>query len=181
MNDSIRLFVAATLPAALKQTLQEQVQHFEGPEVRALPTDNLHLTLHFIGDVPAQRLPDIQQRIAEVAQRHQPFTLALERTEAGPTAKHPRLVWARFAAHDAFASLNRDLADALSDTPPKKQKPVPHVTLARFRKDMPPPQHLPTLAAPPHTQLQVGSIALWQSRLGSPHPTYTVLLQFPVG
>lgn len=96
MKESIRLFVAAALPPALVDSLQEQLQHFSHPALRFMPRENLHLTLYFIGQVPREQLPLLQRQIGRVASRHQPFTLQLEQIEPGPKPKNPRLVWARF-------------------------------------------------------------------------------------
>ncbi|MCC9138580.1 RNA 2',3'-cyclic phosphodiesterase [Pontibacter silvestris] len=180
-QEEIRLFVAATLPSPLKVNLQEQLQPFLQPAVRAVPLDNLHLTLFFIGNVPQQELPAIKQALAEVTKRHAPFTLFLASTEAGPNAHSPRLIWARFQQHQAFEALSHDLVQALATEPPKKQKAIPHVTMARFRKGQPTPKRLPALVPEHDYTLEVNSIALWQSTLTSPHPVYTVLETYTLG
>jgi len=181
MKESIRLFVAAPLPAQLEQELQQHLQHFQGPAVRFLPSQNLHLTLYFIGNVPAQELPSIKERVARVTQQHQPFTLQLEQTEPGPKPRHPRLIWARFAPHAAFEALSRQLTGELAAQPPPSQKAIPHITLARFRKDMAPPKQLPVIRPQAPLELPVQEVGLWQSVLGSPHPTYSVLEHYPLG
>ncbi|RIJ42826.1 RNA 2',3'-cyclic phosphodiesterase [Pontibacter oryzae] len=175
MKDGIRLFVAATLPSSLKDLLEGQLQHYSHPNIRVLPRQNLHLTLYFIGNVPRQQLAHIQQQTALIAKKHASFTLTFEQTEPGPKPKHPRLIWARFAAHPAFEALSQDLTRALSEHPPKTQKSIPHVTLARFRKDQKAPQNLPTISEDEPLYLPVQEISLWQSVLGSPHPTYSIL------
>lgn len=181
MKDSIRLFVAATLPNTLKQELQDQLQVYDHPAIRPVPRQNLHLTLFFLGNVHVQQLPGIQQAIREVAQRHQSFIVDFERTEAGPKPKSPRLIWARFAELPAFEALSHDLIEALSAEPPKKQKAIPHVTIARFRKDKPVPDNLFTITAKEPLQLHIPAIALWQSELASPHPVYAVLETYTLG
>jgi RNA 2',3'-cyclic 3'-phosphodiesterase len=181
MKDSIRLFVAATLPEALKQSLQKKLQPFEHSAVRFVPPQNLHLTLYFIGNVPQQQLAFIKEAIREVAQRHRPFVLDFECTEPGPKPRHPRLVWARFAPNRAFEQLSLDLTQALAPEPPKQQKAIPHITMARLRKDRPAPADLPTIAPEEPLQLHVQDIALWQSELASPHPVYTVIETFRLG
>ncbi|WP_276499264.1 RNA 2',3'-cyclic phosphodiesterase [Pontibacter litorisediminis] len=181
MKDSIRLFAAAPIPDALQQKLTAHLQHFEHPSLRLLPRQNLHLTLYFIGNVPVQELPGIKERIARVAQRHQPFTLQFERTEPGPKPRHPRLIWARFAPHPAFEALSRELTEELTEQPPANLKALPHITLARYRKDAQPPKQLPTISTEEALELPVTEVALWQSVLGSPHPTYSVLERYPLG
>ena len=90
-------------------------------------------------------------------------------------------MWARFAEHDAFTALSHDLAQALAEAPPKQQKPIPHVTLARFRKDKPLPGNLPVAISERPLSLAVQEVALWQSELASPHPIYTVVETYPLG
>lgn len=181
MKDSIRLFIAATLPSTLKDKLQEQLRHFEDPSIRFVPRQNLHLTLYFIGNVLKEQLPDIKQHTAKIAKQHKPFTLHFERTEPGPKPKHPRLVWARFAHNPAFQELSQELTEALAEQPPKNQKSIPHVTLARFRKDQKAPQQLPSIEQEEPLLLQVDEISLWQSELSSPHPIYSVLESYKLG
>lgn len=181
MKDTIRLFVAATLPEALKQQLQDQLQLFRDPPIRFVPAQNLHLTFFFIGNVPVQQLAFIKEAVGKVAQRHQPFKLDFACTEPGPKPRHPRLVWARFLEQEAFSELSRDLTDALAEIPPKQQKAIPHITLARFRKDTPAPGGLPTVSPQEPLQLEVREVALWQSELASPHPVYSVLETFRLG
>ncbi|AKD01996.1 RNA 2',3'-cyclic phosphodiesterase [Pontibacter korlensis] len=181
MKDSIRLFVAVPLPQVLQDKLQEQLQHFGHPSIRFVPPQNLHLTLYFIGNVAQQELTSIQEQLAQVAERHQPFTLQFRQTEPGPKLKHPRLIWARFAAHPAFEALSQDLTKVLAEQPPKNQKAIPHITLARFRKDKTPPEQLPIVTAAEALELPVMELALWQSVLGTPHPTYSIVTRYPLG
>ncbi|GAB3193756.1 2'-5' RNA ligase [Pontibacter aydingkolensis] len=181
MKDTIRLFVAAILPETLKDKLQEQLILFEHPHVRFVPRQNLHLTLYFIGNVPLSQLETIKQTIKETARRHLPFTLHFAQTEPGPKARNPRLVWARFEADNTYLELSRELAKKLSGAEPANQKVIPHITLARFRKDKPAPKDLPIVTSPHALELQIDGIALWQSELASPHPVYTVLDAYPLG
>lgn len=180
MKDSIRLFVAATLPPALQEALQQQLQPYQHPAIRFIPAQNLHLTLYFIGNVPAAQLASIKQTIRQAAQQHRPFILEMAQAGPGPKRKFPRLVWARFAPHEAFEKLSRNLAQALAPEP-QQQKSIPHITLARFRKGDPAPRDLPLVIPEEPLRLAVEAIALWQSELASPHPVYTVLETYPLG
>ena len=181
MNTGIRLFVAAILPEPLKELLHEQLKIFEHPNIRLLPPQNLHLTLFFIGNVPLSELDSIKSIICTIAKQHQPFTLRFAQTEPGPHARKPRLVWARFDPHPIFEKLNIELSEQLSQQPSSIKKPLPHITLARFRKDKPAPKDLPAVKSESPIELTVNAISLWQSELASPHPTYKVLDSYPLG
>ncbi|SIT93848.1 RNA 2',3'-cyclic phosphodiesterase [Pontibacter indicus] len=180
MGQTTRLFIAAPLPDGLKQFFTEQASRYKSDAIRQVPTENLHLTLYFIGNVPASQLPAIEDVTAHMAQQFAPFTLYLEAIEPGPKPRSPRLIWARFKNQPDFAQLSRSLTQALSDEPSLNREPKPHVTLARFRKDRPVPHDLETHYPDAPITLQVNEIAVWHSELGSPHPRYCILQRYPL-
>jgi RNA 2',3'-cyclic 3'-phosphodiesterase len=180
MSNSIRLFIAAPIPVALKEYLQQQAARYSHEAIRHVPADNLHLTLYFIGNVPQGQLPDIQAICTHMAGRFAPFTLQLEAIEPGPKPRSPRLIWARFGGSEPFAQLSRGLTQALSPTPPLDRAPIPHITLARFRKDRPAPHGLEPLLPEQVYTLPVDEIAIWHSELASPHPRYTIWHRYPL-
>jgi 2'-5' RNA ligase len=181
MKENIRLFVAAKLPEDVMAYLVRARQAYEDHNLRAVPEQNLHLTLYFIGNVPATQDTYIRQTLAQVAHRHQPFTLYLEQLEPGPKPRSPRLIWARFAQNEAFSHLSQDLTQALSPAPPKQENFIPHITLCRFKKEGRLPDQLLMVLPPNDILYPVQSLALWQSQLASPHPIYTVVEEFPLG
>ncbi|EJF08270.1 RNA 2',3'-cyclic phosphodiesterase [Pontibacter sp. BAB1700] len=180
MSQTTRLFIAAPLPEELKKYFSEQADRYKHEAIRQVPIDNLHLTLYFIGNVPASQLDTIQEVTAHMAQQFAPFTLQLEAIEPGPKPRSPRLIWARFKSHDVFAQLSRSLTQVLSADPPLSREPKPHVTLARFRKDRPVPHHLESFHPDSPVTLQVNEIAVWHSELCSPHPRYSILQRYPL-
>ncbi|WP_347158126.1 RNA 2',3'-cyclic phosphodiesterase [Pontibacter chitinilyticus] len=178
MKDSIRLFAAAMIPPAVKAQLLALQQSFQHPNIRFMPEQNLHLTLYFIGNVPLAQLPSIQEHIGQVVQQQRPFTLTLNCLETGPNSKAPRLVWARFQRNEAFELLSHQLAEALAPEPVKQQKAIPHITMARFRKDTLKPLALPPVYPDAPVELSVTAVGLWKSELASPHPVYSVLQSY---
>ncbi|HEY4652628.1 MAG TPA: RNA 2',3'-cyclic phosphodiesterase [Pontibacter sp.] len=181
MENTIRLFLAASLPDTLGPYLQEQLSPFLDDTVRPVPLLNLHLTLFFIGNVPVTELDTIRQQVKEIARQSQPFTLQLETVQQGPKPKSPRLVWARFRADPEFTRLSQALAEALAPNEPNKLKPIPHITLARYKKNISRPEQRPAVQ-PAHTiVLPVNAIGVWKSELASPHPVYSILESYLLG
>jgi 2'-5' RNA ligase len=181
MQDTIRLFVAVPLPESLKNYLVQAREVYEVPGIRAVPADNLHLTLFFLGNVPAPQLSQITTELQKIADAYEPFSLDLEQLEPGPKPTTPRLVWARFQENEAFSKISKALTSALAESPPKQEKFIPHITLCRFKKEARPSRNLPISKPEEEIIFPVQSFALWQSTLGSPHPTYTVLQEFALG
>ena len=177
-----RLFIAVPVTTELKEVFRQHQPAFTQPAVRFLPDDNLHLTVHFLGEVPADQVTAIEQGLHQVAATQTAFNLTLECLEPGPKPKSPRLIWARFRPEPVFTQLCAAVFEQLGIRPPDHADYIPHVTLARFRKDAPRPQLLPIIypTESPLT-LPVTTVALWQSELKSPHPVYHVLAGFPLG
>jgi RNA 2',3'-cyclic 3'-phosphodiesterase len=180
MQHTTRLFIAAPVPDELKHYLSGQAASFQHEAIRMVPESNLHLTLFFIGNVPVERLSAIREVTAHMAAQFGPFDLQLEAVEPGPKPRSPRLIWARFSPNYTFANLSRGLAQALSAQPPAQRDPIPHITLARFRKDKPAPHGLEPLSPPESIVLPVREIAVWHSELASPHPRYSILHRYPL-
>ncbi|RDC64838.1 RNA 2',3'-cyclic phosphodiesterase [Adhaeribacter pallidiroseus] len=175
-----RLFIAVPVPDNLKLFFQEQLLHYTSHAIRLVPWDNLHLTVHFLGETPADNLESIVTILQTVAARTEAFTLHLECLEPGPKPNSPRLIWARFAAHPAFTALCTAITTQLG-VKPGSQDYIPHITLARFRKDVAKPTALPIKNLKnQQISLPVNSLALWQSELKSPHPEYRILVRHPL-
>ena len=174
----MRLFVAVALPDNLKEALRIYHQEYISAAIRFIPEDNLHLTLHFLGDTPESLVPELIEKLKAVAQRNQAFTLTFQETAPGPQLRSPRLIWTRFQEHPNFARLATNLAHELEAAPGAHGKHIPHITIARFRKDLPKPKDLPIMPEPKIPDLVVQNFSLWQSKLQSPHPVYNILQEF---
>lgn len=181
MQNTIRLFIAASLPDALVPYLQQKLHPFSDESVRAIPTQNLHLTLFFIGNVPVTELDTIRQQVKQISSQGQPFTLTLAAVEQGPKPKSPRLVWARFKDDPEFTRLSKSLAATLAPDEPNKLKPTPHITLARFKKNTARPAVKPAFTPDQTIALPVNAIGIWKSELAQPHPVYSVLESYHLG
>jgi RNA 2',3'-cyclic 3'-phosphodiesterase len=174
-TSSVRLFVAAALPEWLPDSLENHYLPYRHESVRLVPRENLHLTLHFIGPFPQAQVPALEEKLSGLAKTHSAFRLRPEEIAPGPSLRHPRLIWARFAPDPAFEELSLALAEELGGNAKPHPHPIPHVTLARFRKDRAQPEHLPVTNIRHLPAVDIGSLSLWQSHLGQPQPRYEVL------
>lgn len=179
MKHYTRLFVAAQLPPALVTELETYTETYEMPGIRIVPSENWHVTFHFIGNVPNPQVAEISAKLQEITLELEPFTLKLLRVAPGPNAKMPKLIWAQLAENKAFEKVARAVTIGLG-AKMQHQHPIPHVTLARFAKDFRPPK-LPATPARENTSFEVTEMALWQSELRQPHPHYSVLETFKFG
>ncbi len=97
-------------------------------------TDNLHLTVRFLGPTAPDRVPDVAAAAEAAAARLAPFEVRIGGAGAFPTAERPRVVWLGIAAGTPPL---RELAVALDDELavrgwPRDERPFRvHLTLAR--------------------------------------------------
>jgi len=128
----IRLFVA--LP------LEDSVQALLGglgatiPGARAVPTNQLHLTLRFIGEVDGALFLDIKERLSQVETA--PLTIKIKGVGHFPPRGKPRVIWAGIEPADEVQALCNRVNRALADCgiPPEERKFHAHVTLARLQE-----------------------------------------------
>lgn len=93
----------------------------------------MHLTLRFIGEVPAPAVEAIGNALAEI--RAAAFTAATTGTGCFPNARAPRVLWLGLEPHPALLALQRQVEECVVECGiVAADKPfVPHITLARLQ------------------------------------------------
>lgn len=125
---SARLFLALWPDEPVRQALLacRDAWHW-GRDAGRVPPRHLHLTLHFLGEVPRRRVAELMQGLAVPVT---PFELVL-----GPLAVWPNgvVVWEPVARPAELTRLHDELGQALVrlDVPLEERGYRPHVTLAR--------------------------------------------------
>ncbi len=186
----LRLFVAIALPDAWRRYLADREQALErlAPGyARWVAPELIHLTLVFLGELPAATLPAVQDALADAIAGQMAFPLSLGRLGHFGGAV-PRVLWVEARAPgQTLDALHRALCAALAARGvPFDAKPlVPHLTLGRARRDATPAAgralaaRLPALATPPPpTPFTVAAIHLLRSELSPRGPRYTSLAEY---
>ncbi len=167
--DNARLFVALWPDAQVRAALQAASAQWRWqPGAAIIPADRLHLTLHFLGDLPRERIPELARALELPSAR---CALTLDRAALWrggvavlePTAVPAPLVELRRALGAALHSLDIAL---------ETRRWRPHVTLAR-RANAKPPQMAPIF-------WPLRGHVLAESRL-SPRTSYEVITSFDRG
>ncbi len=127
----VRLFIAIELPGAVKERLSLLCGGVPG--ARWLRTDQMHLTLKFIGEVDGPRFDDIRGALERV--REAPCTISISGVGLYGKLRQPRVLWAGVAPGEPVIRLHGAIEKALSGlgVAPDERKYRPHVTLARFK------------------------------------------------
>lgn len=106
----------------------------EAGRLRWAVTENLHLTVRFLGATAPDRIPDVVAATEETARGAAPFTVRLAGAGAFPAADRPRVVWLGIVEGTAeLAALAGSLSDGLSGRGwERDERPFrAHLTLGR--------------------------------------------------
>jgi len=141
-QETIRSFIAIQLTddarGALAQ-LQGELKNILPPNtVRWTAPKNIHLTLHFLGDIETNQLEPISRTVQEVSLNHTPLSLDLANLGCFPNTRRPRVVWVGLSGEiDALAYIQQQLGKALKASigfQPESRKYSPHLTIGRVKK-----------------------------------------------
>ncbi len=134
----MRLFVAVTLGEAIESQALTELPKLKAlaPRARWVPPTNLHLTLSFLGQVEAERVPALSEALTRVGSAHAPLVLSIAGGGGFGSPGHPRVLWAGVGGDtQALGALQADVAEALKPLgfEPERREYTAHLTLARAK------------------------------------------------
>jgi RNA 2',3'-cyclic 3'-phosphodiesterase len=136
----MRLFVAIELDHPMKRTLRRLVEHLQphNRDVRWVHEDNMHLTLKFLGDVPAEKLDCTIDACRSTIHQSAAFSITLDRCGCFPPAGPVRIIWGGLedpsSALTALALRCEDEFQRIRVD--REDRPfASHVTIGRVRND----------------------------------------------
>jgi 2'-5' RNA ligase len=174
-----RLFLGVPLDPDMRVMLAQHLQEHQIPG-RAVPPDNWHLTVRFLGNVDQVAM---ERLVAELDQAAlgQPFEIALGDLGAFPRPARASVVWlALDKGQERLADLN-EIAEEASQVvglAPEERPFAPHLTLSRIRPEL---DVRADLASYRRVRLQwtAGELVLFESRTGRGGAVYEALEKFP--
>lgn len=176
-----RLFIALTPPEAVRETLAHLAEPL--PDVNWTRPEQLHVTLRFLGDIPAEQIEPMIDRLRQV--QVAPFILPVEGVGTFPPNRPPRVIWVGVGSgHPRLFQLRQRVDDAVlaSGVPLDVRTFHPHVTLARATegaaKSVAHWLHMHReFAAPP---FRVEAFELYSSELRPSGAVHTLKARFPL-
>ncbi len=185
-----RLFLGIPIPDTIKNKLTEIQQSLttgdlppsrQGkPPIRFVSKDNHHITISFLGSTEEEYIPKISDSLNRLIKNMSPFSLVFKDITFAPPDKTPRMIWAEFEKNSHFEDLVSSVDSSLrkySQTDYRAGlKPIPHITLARFKniddikKKKFKKQQIPDLV--------VSEFSLYESRLSPNGPSYLSIQRF---
>lgn len=185
MAENIRIFTAISIPANITGQIVSHLPDWQNQLAFQKWVDprDLHITLHFIGDMAVSSIPAIVAAMKEAASRSSIFPLELSKLGGFGREERPSVLWLGLkqlpaGLHRLHQSLGQSLHSGIGHTP--ESRPYrPHVTLARKYSANEPctARKLEELSSPflqGQTAFDVTEITLYRTRLGE-RPMYEPL------
>ncbi len=194
-----RIFIAINLPEKIKKELSSFQERWPDLPCRWTKKENLHITLSFLGYLRDDQLSEILKITKEVAQRHQPFSIKLNRicydslfdnqfSKERARKMPPRMVWVEVEKCAELENLQKDLESSLfssnKELKIEKRPYTPHITLGRIRQwelRQIEPEERPEINEEINLIFGVNSIEIMESKLKRIRPEYFVLESFELG
>lgn len=181
---STRTFFAVPIDSDMQVAVQRAVKILQqrefGDQIKWSLPENLHLTLRFLGETPAEKIEPLIARAAEALREIKSFALPIDDVKLFPSAIHPHAIVISCPLTSALSELVSVLENVMTvfEFPSEKRRYSPHITLGRLRGEFAPDlsavmQELPK-------QLMVQEVIFYQSELGGSGSKYTVLKKFPL-
>ncbi len=167
----MRLFTAIVIPLPIAQQLASlQPQSVLG--LRLVKVEQIHLTLHFLGDT---NLTIVQQELQDF--NGPAFELTIDLLGSFPTAERSTTLWAGIQDSKPLMDLHTEMEARLvvAGYRPEKRHYRPHITLARCSQEVPKQVIQDFLAQQSSfvpVTFVVQEVVLFSSRLSEMGPTY---------
>lgn len=138
--EQIRAFVAIELPDEVKLALAQIEARLKAGKqsvVKWVDPNSIHLTLQFLGDIPADSVGEITGAIEAASQAVPPFQLEVKDLGAFPNLKRVQVIWVGISGEiDKLGQLQQGIKSNLEHLgfAPETRPFTPHLTLARVQR-----------------------------------------------
>ena len=183
INLEKRVFIGIPIGCKIKSILPSLKSsiHSSRDVIKWTPPENIHLTLSFLGNISEREISNVIQSIEnEITFNY--FKIKVEGLGVFPSTNIPINLWAGISKGVYELTLLHQFIEKSVrkyKASNKKEKFIPHITIARIRKSQRKIDVLPflnTVYSP--IELDINSICLYESLLSPEGVKYIVLTEF---
>lgn len=188
--ESKRIFIGLDLSDATRAVCGSHIdllkKNFPDVQVSWELPEKLHITLKFLGNTGGEVLDELEAKVAEIATKHRPFKMRLQRTGVFPRSSRPRVLW--IGTEDSPAVIqpltaSLEAACERFDYPKEEKAFRPHITVGRVRDPYAAAgvanAHLETKIEP--VIFDVCDIVIYESKLQPTGSVYSALSRHKLG
>ena len=140
----LRLFVAISIPEPVRDEIirvQQELQPLVPRDVaRWARSDQFHLTLRFLGDVPADGVEELKESAGAVCRNARSLSLRAEGVGFFPNPRSPRVIWVGINDQEGrLGDLQKQIETAVGPFSPEpgEKNFTGHATLGRLKNPKP--------------------------------------------
>jgi 2'-5' RNA ligase len=140
--DQIRSFIAIELPESVRLNLAQIANKLKTTcqfPIKWVPSDNIHLTLKFLGNIDTFKIKAITEAVRSALHREHPFILNFTNLGVFPSLKNIQVVWIGLGGElEALYKIQNKIELNLTPLgfPPEKRLFTAHLTLARINENV---------------------------------------------
>ncbi len=192
--ESVRLFIALDLPRPVLDALtilQKRLQTADSERaIRWSAIQGIHLTLKFLGEMPASRQDKIVAAMDTASVGFAPFELTIQGAGCFPNFNKPRVIWAGCNGNlRALLALQEQVERVIMPLgfPTDERGFSPHLTLGRARQEASGKalaalgQLVKSVESSSLAAWQVEGVSLMRSDLKPSGAVYTQVAYWPLG
>ncbi|MEC7603274.1 MAG: RNA 2',3'-cyclic phosphodiesterase [Planctomycetota bacterium] len=187
--NSIRAFIALDLSPGSRHAIAKVIRRLEPrfPGIKWINAEQLHLTLHFLGDVLFSDINRVCSVAREAAEEIPPFSIHLKGLGAFPDTKSPRVIWVGVEqGHLPLVELQSALKGPLGEMgyPSDKNVFKPHITVGRVKRSgdlMDLQEQVAKYESSDFGVTAVDELTVYESQLNRGGPDYSVISEIELG
>ena len=189
MSKTIRTFIAIEIPGNIISKIRELQEGIKvyGLKIRWVRSENIHLTLKFLGDVEGVKIGEIAEAVSKTVEEHTPISLKVKGIGVFPGIKRPRVLWVGLAGQlESLVGLQKTLDRNLKLLGfPREKRPFKgHLTMGRIKERIDVKKFGDALMAFRRFESEtftVGQLILYKSELKPSGAVYTKLASASLG
>lgn len=186
---SLSAFVAVDLSPFNRQAIAKVIRRLDTGDggIKWVEPDQLHLTVHFLGDVRFADIKPVCDAVREAVAEFDPFDMQLRGIGAFPDLREPRVIWVGIRrGHEELVALQQALDAPLAALgyPSDRTRFRPHVTLGRVKRLGDPESlraGLTDLAEVDAGVCAVDGLTIYHSELDRRGPQYATVAEIDLG
>lgn len=136
--ETLRTFIAVELPEDIRKKLEKikNVFYQEEDRISWVASKNIHLTLHFLGNISSADINSLKENILTAAKSIDKFTIDVKGVGVFPNSKNPRIIWVGVGkGAESVKKVYNKLSAGLKsiNIPMEERDYIAHITLARVK------------------------------------------------
>lgn len=136
----MRTFIAIDLDNEIKNNLSQLISRLKkcspNINIKWIKHQGMHLTLKFLGEIPTDKVSEVESSLRKVTEKHRHFSLKFKGTGTFPEGnKRPRILWLGIEDNETLKIFQSELESELEKIhfPRENRKFHPHLTLGRVK------------------------------------------------